>query len=209
MFPFPEIGRTLVTNTVAGARAMVARAESYERVRTWATAEVLYRVAAFAATNREEQADARVRSSAYAIRASRPGCPRKACSRPPTSPNQREGPYRDVISCVLEPLTADYVRNGVERDGAALEQPKPTLDLEAPDAPTAPSRCGVTRPAATARSSRGPRSQDPPVSAAGLSPRGTPVRSLRRRHTSSRSRPSSGRRSRPDRGSAASRAAAR
>src|SRR5207244_13364366 len=32
MFPFPEIGRTLATNTVAGARAMVARAESYERV---------------------------------------------------------------------------------------------------------------------------------------------------------------------------------
>src|SRR5437867_12334613 len=32
MFPFPEIGRTLVTNTVAGARAMVVRAESYERV---------------------------------------------------------------------------------------------------------------------------------------------------------------------------------
>src|SRR5205809_4681146 len=35
-----------------------------------------------------------------------------------------------IFSCVLEPLTADYVRNGVERDGAALEQPKPTLDLE-------------------------------------------------------------------------------
>src|SRR2546421_10085794 len=59
------------------------------------------------------------------------------------------------------------------------------------------------------RSSRGPRSRDPPVSAAGLSPRGTPVPSLRRRHTSSRSRPSSGRRSPPDRGSAANRAAAR
>src|SRR2546422_9560957 len=44
--------------------------------------------------------------------------------------HQREGPYRDVISRVLEPLTADYVRNGVERDGAALEQRKPTLDLE-------------------------------------------------------------------------------
>src|SRR2546422_7531239 len=42
----------------------------------------------------------------------------------------REGPYRDVIGCVLEPLTADYVRNGVERDGAALEQPKPTRSEE-------------------------------------------------------------------------------
>ena len=32
MFPFPEMGRTLATNTVAGARAIVARAVSYDKV---------------------------------------------------------------------------------------------------------------------------------------------------------------------------------
>src|SRR5439155_15790647 len=32
MLPFHEMGRTLATNTVAGARPIVARAESYDRV---------------------------------------------------------------------------------------------------------------------------------------------------------------------------------
>src|SRR5947207_3387437 len=86
MFPFPEIGRTLVMNTVAGARAMVARAESYERVpdmghsRKYSTVSPPCRNKSV--RNRPTLPFA---SSAYAIRASRPGCPRKACSRPPTS----------------------------------------------------------------------------------------------------------------------------
>src|SRR2546421_1591720 len=175
MFPFPEIGRTLVRNTVAGARAIVARAESYERVPDMGHSRK-YSTVSPPCRNKSvrKRPTLPFASSAYAIRASRPGCPRKACSRPPTSRTSVRD--RTAMSLAaswnrLLPTTC-----GMESSGTVRRSNSPSRRLISSTRRTdCASRCGVTRPAATAAVI----ARTAESGSAGISSRSEPARNAR------------------------------
>src|SRR6266581_1707680 len=175
MFPFDEMGRTLATNTVAGARAIVARAESYDRVpdigqsRKYSTVSPPWRNRSVSNWPTLEFA-----SSAYAIRANRPGRARRACSRPPTSRTSvRERTATSLAASWnrLLPTTC-----GIESSGTVRRSNRPSRRLISSMRRTDwASRSGVIRPAATA-AVMAARAES---GSAGMSSRSEPARNAR------------------------------